>query len=318
MTIIAAASNRLLAAVVVSVAIVAFAIFLIVTSFGPRRRTADVPAGLRPGPSDEELERTVLHRWMTWSVVSVVFMAVFLPAYWLNEPRRIDRKAVQFNTESIQRGAIVYQGEEYSAHLPGHPFFVANCARCHGKDGEGTVQPFRESLTYAEPPLRYALARYKAAGKNEDDVRLILRDAIERGRPGTLMPTWGLSFGGPLNDQQANDVVNYLLSPDFQKPFPQPEKGTTGFALFQANCMVCHGRDINRDGQVTGSEMYSGGVGPNLSVAFARLTAEQIFQTIHDGRLNPNRPSMPAWAALGEDAIKSLVEFLRTIQRGAA
>lgn len=318
MTILAAANNRLLAAVIVSIAIIGFAIFLIITSFGPRRRAADVPSALRPGPSDEELESRVLHRWMAWSVVSVTFMAVFLPAYWLNEPNRIDRKINQFTTESIQRGAIVYQDEAYSEHLPGHPFFVANCARCHGKDGEGTVQPFRESMTYAEPPLAYALARYKAAGKNEDDVRLIFRDAIERGRPGTLMPTWGLAFGGPLNSQQVDDVIRYLLSPEFQKPFPAVNSATTGLALFEANCMVCHGRDANKDGDVTGSERYSGGVGPSLAVVFQRLTAEEIFQTIHDGRINTNRPSMPAWAALGDDAIRKLVDFLRTIQRGAA
>jgi mono/diheme cytochrome c family protein len=318
MTIIAAASNRLLAAVIVSIAIIGFAIFLILTSFGPRKRSSDVPAALRPGPSDEELESKVLHRWMGWSVFSVLLLAVILPALWLYEPTRIGRKAEQFSKESILRGSIIYQNEEFSEHLPGHPFFVANCARCHGKDGEGTVQPFRETMTYAEPPLRYALARYKAAGKNEDDVRLIMRDAIERGRPGTLMPTWGLAYGGPLNEQQLNDVINYLVSPEFQRPFPTPGTPTNGSALFQANCMVCHGRDRNADGLVTGSEMYSGGVGPNLSVVFQRLTPQEVFQTIHDGRINTNRPSMPTWAPLGDDAINALVAFLQTIQRGAA
>jgi mono/diheme cytochrome c family protein len=318
MTVIAAASNQLLAAVILSIAIIGFAIFLIISSFGPRKRTADVPAAMRPGPSDEELESRSLHRWMAWSVASVTFMAVFLPAYWLNEPNRIDRKVNQFTRESALRGSIIYQDEEFSEHLPGHPFFVANCARCHGKEGEGTIQPFREKLSYAEPPLAYALARYRAAGKNADDVRLIFRDAIERGRPGTLMPTWGLAFGGPLNEQQLQDVINYLLSPEFQKPFPKPDARSTGLALFQANCMVCHGSDANGDGEVTGSEAYSGGVGPNLSVVFQRLTRQEIFQTIHDGRINTNRPSMPAWAALDDPAINALVEFLRTIQRGAA
>jgi hypothetical protein len=26
------------------------------------------------------------------------------------------------------------------------------------------------------------------------------------------MPTWGLGYGGPMNDQQIEDVINYLLS----------------------------------------------------------------------------------------------------------
>lgn len=318
MTIIAAASSRLIAGIIVSIAFIVFAIFVVVSVFGPRKRTADVPVALRPGPSDEELEQKVLHRWMGWSIASVGLMAVMLPALWLNEPHRIDKKVAQFTRESILRGKIIYQDETFSEHLPGHPFFVANCARCHGREGEGTVQPFRETMTYAEPPLRYALARYKAAGKSPEEVRIIFRDAIERGRPGTLMPTWGLAFGGPLNEQQLNDVINYLLSPEFQTPFPAAAKGSTGLALFEANCMVCHGSDQNKDGRVTGTERWSGGVGPNLSVVFERLTPAQIAQTIHDGRINTNRPSMPAWAALGDEAIDALVRFLETIQRGAA
>lgn len=316
MTLFAAADPRLLTMVVVGIVVVLFAVFLIIASAGQRKRKADVPAALRPGPSDEELESRVLHRWMAWSIVAVVFMAVFLPAYWLREPTRIDLKSQQFQRESVLRGAIVYQDEEFSEDLPGHPFFVANCARCHGKDGEGTVQPFRETLRYAEPPLKYVMARYKAAGRSEDDIRLLVRDAIDRGRPGTLMPTWGLAYGGPLNSQQVDDVVNFIFS--IQEPFPRPEDPRNGAALFSANCAVCHGRDVNGDGQVTGSEAWSGGVGPNLTVVFERMSAEEIFQTIHDGRINTNRPSMPTWAALGDDAIRSLVEFLRTVQRSAA
>jgi hypothetical protein len=33
-----------------------------------------------------------------------------------------------------------------------------------------------------------------------------------------------------------------------------------------------------------------------------------------DGRLNINRPSMPAWAGLGQPAIEALVQFIESIQ----
>ena len=35
------------------------------------------------------------------------------------------------------------------------------------------------------------------------------------------MPTWGIRYGGPMNDQQITDLVNYLLSiqsDDKQRP----------------------------------------------------------------------------------------------------
>jgi hypothetical protein len=37
-------------------------------------------------------------------------------------------------------------------------------------------------------------------------------EAIQKGRPPSPMPTWGVRYGGPMNDQQITDIVNYLLS----------------------------------------------------------------------------------------------------------
>lgn len=293
---LAAANNRLVAGVIVAVVILGFGIFLVVSSLGPRRRVGDVAPALRPGPSDEELERRVIERYLALGALSVLFMAIFLPLYWLREPTRIEQKADFFHEESVKRGKVVYEPA-----VPGAPHFAANCARCHGLSGEGTVQPFQETKTYAEPPLKYIVARYKAAGRNDQEIRQLIRDAIVRGRPGTLMPTWGLEFGGPLNDQQVGDLINYIYS--LQAAAPQPTT-LDGSQIFQQNCAVCHGADGR------------GGVGPDLTVVRSRLTHQEVFDTIFGGRLNVNRPSMPAWAFLGKPAIEALVNFLETIQRG--
>jgi mono/diheme cytochrome c family protein len=300
---LAAADNRVTTAIIASIAIVAFFGFLVITAVGgPRTRKGEIPAGFRPGPSDADLETTVLDRWVGISMISMMFMAVFLPVYWLREPTRLTTKESQFLKASILRGEELY--------APAGPALTSvRCATCHGADGVGGTSAFTLidhktgkpiPVTYAEPPLRLAVARYTAAGRSVDDVKQLIRDAIERGRPGTPMPTWGLQFGGPLNSQAVDDVINYILS--IQVAVDPLNKPINAQALFEQNCAICHGPDA------------TGLIGPNLTIEFERNTELQIHDIIKKGRLNMDRPSMPAWAHLGDDAINALVAFIKSIQ----
>ena len=299
---LAATDNRVTTAIIVSVAIVAFFGFLVVTALGgPRTRRAEVPQGFRPGPSDADLEQSVLNRWVQLTAIAMIFMAVFLPVYWLREPTRLSLKENQFLRQSVTRGEGLYAPS-------GTTLTSVGCAECHGTGGVGGLRNFtiidRETnkpvnVQYAEPPLRLAVARYTAAGRTVDEVRQLLRDAIERGRPGTPMPTWGLHFGGPLNSQAVDDLMNYILN--FQVA-ATPVTNPDGAKLFADNCAVCHG------------SAATGSVGPNLTIEFQRNNEAQIMDIIKQGRLNTDRPSMPAWAHLGDPAVRSLVDFIRSIQ----
>lgn len=296
-TIFAAADRRLVAGILVAAGFILVAIFLIASGMSSKRRRMEVPHALRPGPSDEELEQKTLPRFLAVGAIFLLFMAIYLPAYWLREPTRIRLKEEQFARQSISRGKVIYEPAE-----PGSPHFSANCARCHGPAGEGSVQPFKEVFRVAEPPLKLLVSRYKAAGKNDDEIKLLVRDAIERGRPGTLMPTWGLAFGGPLNSEQVDDVLNFIYS--IQEDFPKADPKASGASLFAANCSTCHG--VNA----------SGGAAPDLRTVLSQYYDEDLFDIIRYGKLNTNRVSMPSWAALGDAAIRSLVDFLRTLQTG--
>jgi cbb3-type cytochrome c oxidase subunit III len=286
-----ALDSRATTAILVIGGLALFGLLLVITAAGELRgrRKARVPAAYRPGPSDEELESTVLVRYLLVGALGLLVSALWLPAYWLNEPHRLNSKKVAIQRETVQ------QGQEQ---------FESLCAQCHGLDASGGTRDYvidGKSRKYAEPPLKYIYDRYKQAGRNDDEITQIIYDAINRGRSGTPMPTWGLAFGGPLNSRQVDTIVAFFQS--IQEPFPKATS-TNGADLFAANCAICHG------------ENAEGSVGPNLTVALQRLTLDQLETTIKTGRLNVNRPSMPAWAGLGQPAIDALVQFIQSIQKG--
>lgn len=304
---IAAIDQRAVTAIAVAAGLAIFGLLLVATSAGELlgRRKAKVPPGFRPAPSDEELERRVIERYLAWGALATIFMALWLPAYWLREPTRLEDRGEQLN-------AFATYGHKASAErASGEQLFQDFCVRCHGKEGAGTTTRFLiggAMRDYAEPPLRFVYARYGETGASRAEITQLVRDAIERGRPGTPMPTWGLGFGGPFTPYHIDNLVLYIqaINEDADIADLRPGRGATGAEIFAANCAVCHGP--------TGE----GSVGPNLQVALGRLTLDQLRETIQKGRLNVNRPSMPSWAFFGDEAIAKLVAFIQSIQRAGA
>lgn len=181
-----------------------------------RERLPAVPIGLRPAPSDDELETNILERWQGLGLVLTIFLALFLPAYWLFfEHERGTRAAIAQREESIERGSKIF-----GFAIPGSHSFQAECAACHGTNAEGGVKGRtfipkgkKERVPYEAPALNTVLVRYI------NDEKLTPKEAynkvyetISQGRPGTAMPAWALSYGGPLNDQQIEDLINFLIS----------------------------------------------------------------------------------------------------------
>jgi len=180
-----------------------------------RRKKLSVPIGFRPAPSDDELETNVLERWQGWGLLLLMFLALFLPLYFIFfENQRSNDAALEQRAESIKRGAAIFaQGK------PGAHGFQAGCARCHGTYAGGGVVPdykptgSNEAADYPAPSLVDIFKRQIVEGKKTPrDAYRFVYDTIAQGRPGTPMPTWGLGYGGPMNDQQIEDVINYLLS----------------------------------------------------------------------------------------------------------
>lgn len=180
-----------------------------------RRKPLSIPIGFRPAPSDDELETNVLERWQGWGTLLVVFLALYLPVYFIFfENQRSNDAALEQRKKSIEKGAFIFAQAEDGAHG-----FQAGCARCHGTfAGGGVVPKFKANAEatptdYPAPNLREIFKRQMVdQNKSVRDAYRYVYDRIAQGIPGTPMPTWGLGYGGPMNDQQIEDVINYLIS----------------------------------------------------------------------------------------------------------
>lgn len=174
---------------------------------GRRRGAApDIPQGMRPGPSDPDLETPLLQKLQGWGLLLVVFLVIWVPGTWLFEPgTNLDQERALL-TQSENRGELgveLFTEQNQSG---------VGCVRCHGSELQGgrildtRQDPAVPFLTpnlqtvcggpYTGHPLIYSL----------DDIYT----TIEQGRG--LMPSWSIRYEGALNDQQINDIVNYIVS----------------------------------------------------------------------------------------------------------
>jgi len=183
--------------------ILAFAVAILVNM---RRGRAEVGAELelaanrKPGMPDDELETKKLDRTLGLGLVVLCVIAVALPLYWLAEPGRQADAVQGFQNTFIARGENVYVN-------------AAQCASCHGPAGVGGVAnytitdpstgDFVSQVSWQAPALNTVMYRY-----TPEQVKQVLNF----GRGYSPMPAWGAPGGGPLTDQQLDDVIAYLTS----------------------------------------------------------------------------------------------------------
>lgn len=192
----------------------------------------ELAANRKPYFDDEVLEGPKLERALTVGLLTLFVLAVGIPLYWVMEPARQENAAEGFGNRFASRGANLFA-------VTGENAQALNCAGCHGGvaggvaenyvistanpeyDAEddlaaeeaGRVYDIPENLVeivdWRAPALNTVLLRY-----SREEVTFILT----YGRPGSPMPAWGIAGGGPLNDQQVQNLIDYLeeeqLSPE--------------------------------------------------------------------------------------------------------
>jgi mono/diheme cytochrome c family protein len=167
-----------------------------------RTPSADIPRAMRPGPSDPALETPLLQKLQGWGVLLVAFFVIWVPFVWLREPSVNLQQEKDLKTAAIDRGqrATEFYSEENQLGV--------GCVRCHGPDLEGGVISYKGG--YAYPPNLQTICSGNLGGEHAaiasiDDIYQV----IEQGR--NDMPSWSIRYGGALDDQQINDIVNYLV-----------------------------------------------------------------------------------------------------------
>ncbi|MGZ8754725.1 MAG: cytochrome c [Acidimicrobiia bacterium] len=184
---------------VAALAAIAWLAFLVVNSMRGRGKE-EVAPNLAPGITDDTLESKRLDKTLASAVVLSGILALSLPIYFVGEQGRQDGFVQEFDQVALERGAHLY-GE-------------FQCGNCHGVDGSGGVASYVEkrsgiSVAWSAPALNTVFFRY-----TPEEVRFW----IVYGRANSPMPAWGLAGGGPLNDQQIDELMEYIQSADFLLP----------------------------------------------------------------------------------------------------
>jgi cytochrome c oxidase cbb3-type subunit III len=174
-----------------------------------------------------------------------------------------------------------------------------SCAGCHGANGRnGPGRILNDALYLALIP--------------RDELQKI----IENGRPGTGMPAWARSQGGPLTDKQITALVNgietHWAKPDqFQNtalpPYAaesDPADPARGKKLFLRDCFMCHGPGAK--------------IGPVTNASYLELSTDQLLRTsIIVGRPDLGMPDYRALNMghpLANQDIADLVAYLASMR----
>jgi len=169
-----------------------------------RRAAPDIPGAMKPGPSDPALETPLLQKLQGWGLLLVVFFVVWIPYVWLREPSANLTQDKDLKAAAIERGSRAVQLYSEDNQLG------VGCVRCHGPQLTGGVIASGSSFAYPKNLTDvcggnlFDPAQHSAIASIDD-----IYQVIEEGRG--VMPSWSIRFAGALDDQQINDIVNYLV-----------------------------------------------------------------------------------------------------------
>jgi mono/diheme cytochrome c family protein/plastocyanin len=137
-------------------------------------------------------------RWIAFLGVAIV--ALFVIVYYFYElgaPLGLTKP----------RLAVEEEDQQVTSVERGYNLYEANCARCHGVNGEGGIGPVLNDQMKLFSHL------------NEQYIHNVLTvgGRYVCGNPKSVMPVWADTNGGPLNYIQIDDLIAFIRAPSTQE-----------------------------------------------------------------------------------------------------
>ena len=165
--------------------------------FNAPRQTRAI-GGLTSERAAKIVRQTGDARWVAF--LGMVIVALFVIVYYfyelgvpiINTTPRLEAEGNLQQVTSVERGYNLYE---------------ANCARCHGVNGEGGVGPVLNDQMKLFSHL------------NEQYLKNVLTvgGRYVCGDPNSQMPVWADTNGGPLNYIQIEDLIAFIRAPSTQE-----------------------------------------------------------------------------------------------------
>jgi mono/diheme cytochrome c family protein len=214
----------------------------------------------------------------------------------LREPERLDAFTGARIGRTVESGANIY---------------INNCAACHGVEAraETCLDTAGNSIACKGLPLNsYFLVcgdepERLGQTKFEGTKQQFVERTIAAGRSGTEMPAWSGRYGGPMRDDEVQDVAAYVLnfadealcaeepisfdwaeSVDDLFTSLEPGDAANGEALYQSyGCAACHGNVA-----VAGSNPIGPWLGEIAEVGATRVEGQTAAQYVYNSILDTN------------------------------
>lgn len=158
-----------------------------------------------------------VQRLATVVIVGLVALSTLLVLYLADESNRIDAREEQLHADAIERATSNY---------------MSLCLACHGPAGEGaTAGDGRIGMALGgantilnQEGIRPNGTPYPGGvAQRTTDIKKVLHEG--RG----AMPAWGEAFGGPLNDEQINELTYLIQHVDWNEIYNHAVELSEGY-----------------------------------------------------------------------------------------
>ena len=160
------------------------------------------PNEISPERAAKIVRQSANARWVGFLVTcAVVLFTIIYYFYEVGAPLglttpRLEEQLEHDQVVAVERGYNLYQ---------------ANCARCHGPEGEGTAGGYIGPVLNDQAKLlSHLTAQYL------ENV-LTVGGRYVCGNPDSAMPVWANTNGGPLNYRQIEELIAFLRAPSTQE-----------------------------------------------------------------------------------------------------